>query len=155
MTPSLTISLLGVALTLAAILVQLGRVLQRAEQNEAALRELKEQREKELKPQSEMIELVRQRTHDLASAIQAVNANHTLLETRLTHSEVALSDLRRDQTTGAGELRIVLAEVLDRLARIETAIAHGSAPPPLPASRASAPGPVYGPPRRTLPGEPR
>ncbi len=129
MTPTLTISLVGVALTLAAILVQLGRVLQRADQNEAALKELKEQREKELKPQADLIAVVRQRTHDLNNAVQAVNANHTLLESRIAHVESAVTELRRDQSAGAGELRTVLAEVLDRLARIETSLSRDSAPP--------------------------
>lgn len=154
MSPSLTISLVGVAITLAAILVQLGRVLQRADQNETTLKELKDQREKELKPQSDLIAIVRQRTHDLANAVQAVNAHHTLLESRLAHLESAYTELRRDQSTGAGELRTALAEVLDRLARIETALAHTS-PPSLPAGRTPPPVNPFGPPRRSQPGEPR
>lgn len=155
MSSSLTFSLAGVALALAAILVQLGRVLQRADQNETALKELKEQREKELKPQVDVLTIVRQRTHDLGNAIQAVNANHTLMENRVAHIEAAVTDLRHDQSAGAGELRTVLAEVLDRLARIETAIAHGSTPPPLPTGRVPAPSAAFGPPRRSSPGEPR
>lgn len=155
MSPSLTISLVGVAITLAAILVQLGRVLQRADQNESALKELKDQREKELKPQTDVLAIVRQRTHDLANALQGVHANHTLIETRMAHIESAVTDLRHDQNAGAGELRAVLAEVLDRLARIETALAHGSTPPPLPTSRTPTQGPAFGPPRRSHPGDPR
>lgn len=140
------------AITLAAILVQLGRVLQRADQNETAL---KDQREKELKPQTDLITVVRQRTHDLSDAVQAVNSHHTLLENRLAHLESAVTDLRHEQSAGAGALRGVLAEVLDRLARIETALAHSSSPPPLPAGRASQPGGGFGPPRRPQSGDPR
>lgn len=131
MSSSLTTSLVGVALTLAAILVQLGRVLQRADQNEASLKELKERREKELKPQADLIAAVHQRTHELSSAIQAASAHHTLLESRVAHAEAAGAELRHRQSGSASELRAVLAEVLDRLARVETAMAHSS--PPLPA----------------------
>jgi septal ring factor EnvC (AmiA/AmiB activator) len=132
MSSSLTTSLVGVAFTLAAILVQLGRVLQRADQNEASLKELKERREKELKPQADLIAAVHQRTHDLSSAIQGVSAHHTLLESRIAHAEAAGAELRHRQSGSASELRAVLAEVLDRLARVETAMAHSS-PPSLPA----------------------
>ncbi|TAK27406.1 MAG: hypothetical protein EPO40_17450 [Myxococcaceae bacterium] len=132
MSSSLTTSLIGVAFTLAAILVQLGRVLQRADQNEASLKELKERRERELKPQADLIAAVHQRTHELSSAIQAVSAQHTLLESRIAHAEAAGAELRHRQGGSANELRAVLAEVLDRLARVETAMAHSS-PPPLPA----------------------
>jgi DNA repair exonuclease SbcCD ATPase subunit len=154
MSPSLTISLVGVAITLAAILVQLGRVLQRADQNETFLKELKDQREKELKPQSDLIAVVRQRTHELANSIQNVNAHHSLVDSRLVHLETGMTELRRDQSTGAGELRSAFAEVLDRLARIETALAHTS-PSALPAGRTPASGTHFGPPRRSQPGEPR
>jgi len=129
MSSSLTTSLIGVAFTLAAILVQLGRVLQRADQNEASLKELKERREKELKPQADLIAAVHQRTHELSSAIQAASAQHALLESRIAHAEAAGAELRHRQSGSATELRAVLAEVLDRLARVETALAHSSLPP--------------------------
>ena len=155
MSPSLTISLVGVVITLAAVLVQLSRVLQRSDQNETSLKELKDQREKELKPQSDLIAVVRQRTHELANGLQSVNAHHSLVDSRIVHLETAVIELRRDHSTGAGELRTALAEVLDRLARIETALAHtSSSPPPLPQGRPSQPG-GFGPPRRPQSGDPR
>jgi len=129
MSSSLTTSLIGAALTLAAILVQLGRVLQRADQGEASLKELKERRERELKPQADLIAAVQQRTHELSSAIQAASAHHALLESRVAHAEAAGAELRHRQGGSASELRAVLAEVLDRLARVETAMAHSSLPP--------------------------
>ena len=110
MSPSLTISLVGVAITLAAILVQLGRVLQRADQNESARKELKEQREKELKPQTDVFAIVRQRTHARAGRSRQVYWRHlprwAVALRRLTAQVVArgvtAGDGRHFRVTGLG-----------------------------------------------------
>lgn len=148
MTPAATISLIGLAITLAVILVQLGRVLQRADHVE-----------KELKTQGDAAEVVRKRTHDLANALQTEASKRELAELRLAHAEQAAASVRVAHDSGLGDVHRVLNEMMSRLIHIESALAHQSPPPPVPGGGGhhltpahGGPAPQFPPPRRPTGG---
>lgn len=101
MNPSLLVSLVGVAVTLAAILVQLGRVLQRVEQGETSLKELRDQRDRELKPLADQVGAAQQRAHELSADLRGVLDRLARVEAVLSHA-VAPPVGGRARAEGAG-----------------------------------------------------
>ncbi|TAK27228.1 MAG: hypothetical protein EPO40_16525 [Myxococcaceae bacterium] len=130
---------LGVGLvSLLAIAVQLGRVLQRQDTAESAVKQL-----------DAAIVTLKDGHHEQDRAIQAVTARIDGQAGDHARAAERVSELRTQFHEMLRTLTALREDVVGRLARIEGYVEHQSAPPPQPSG-------AFGLPRRpTIPGEPR
>lgn len=142
MTPAailgVVVGVLGFAVTLSAILVSLGRVLQRQEHAELAAKALAEE-----------VVALKATVRQLERDIQATTARLDGLGADHQRGNEKVSELRTQFSETLRTITSLREDLVDRLARIESYVEHHSTPPP-------QPGAGFGPPRRpTHPGEPR
>lgn len=120
MTPAAVIALCSLGVTLiivgCTVLVQLGRLLQRVD-------DVERQTTKHIDDTKRALDEEETRRHGLKNAVHAEATKLSVLEQRVGHIETAGHELRREHVDASGGIREQMAEVLDRLARIETAVA--------------------------------
>ena len=126
---------IGLALTLAAVLVSLGRVLQRQDHVEAAA-----------KVTAATVDALKETLHAQERELQATAARIDGQAGEHARASEKLSELRTQFHEAIRSLTSLREDIVGRLARIESYVEHHSTPPPLPGSG-------FGPPRH--PTQPR